>query len=138
MTDLEPYAQVPVADPGGKLTAEQLVVRWLTTKRSPHTRFAYGLDLGVRLLRPGAAEIGEPGPAKAPDWLTYCRSGWPRPDRRAPAGTRRAAVRRMEAAGLAPATVARKLASVSSWYTWMKRQGYAAGEPGRWAAAPGG
>ena len=70
---IEPYRAHP-AEGGGQPTAEQLVFRWLTTKRTPNTRFAYGRDIGVRIQRPGAQGIGEPGPSKAPDWLTYCAS----------------------------------------------------------------
>ena len=73
MTDVEVYEPLPAED-GGQPTAEQLVFRWLSTKRTANTRFNYGRDLGVRIRRPGAEEIGEPGPRKAPDWLTYCRS----------------------------------------------------------------
>jgi integrase len=128
MTEVEPYAPVPAAA-GGQLTAEQLVVRWLTTKRSAHTRFNYGLDLGVRILRPGAETIGEPRPAKAPDWLTFCGSAGIHPL----GGVRQEHValwaRGMEAAGLSAPTVARKLAAVSSWYAWLKRQGYVAENP---------
>ena len=73
MTDIKIYEPLPAED-GGQPTAEQLVLRWLTTKRTANTRFNYGRDLGVRILRPGAKDIGEPTPSKAPDWLTYCAS----------------------------------------------------------------
>src|SRR5580704_11789000 len=73
MTDVELY-EPPPAGNDARPDATQLVLRWLTTKRSAHTRFNYGRDLGVRILRPGAISLGEPGAAKAPGWLDYCRS----------------------------------------------------------------
>jgi integrase/recombinase XerD len=36
---------------------------------------------------------------------------------------------RMQAAGLAPATRARRLSTVSSWYDWLTRHGLAGGNP---------
>ena len=63
MTDIAVYEPVP-AEGGGQPTAEQLVFRWLTTKRTANTRFAYGRDLGVRILRPGIA---------APAWRQLAR-----------------------------------------------------------------
>lgn len=121
MTDVELYEPVPVGR-DGRSTPEQLVLQFLYTRRSPHTRFNYGRDLGVRILRPGTEEIGEARPSKALDWLTYCRSAGLDPI----GGVQEAHVglwaRSMEAAGLEPATVARKLATVSSWYSWLKRQ----------------
>ena len=128
MTGLELYEPVP-AGGGGLPTAEQLVFRWLSTKRTPNTRFAYGRDIGVRIRRPGAQEIGEPGPAKAPDWLTYCASIGLDPL----CGVQEEHValwaRGMEAAGLSAPTVARKLCAVSSWYTWLRKHGHVPDNP---------
>jgi integrase/recombinase XerD len=131
---VEPYEPVPAGS--GATLAEQLVLAWLFTKRSPHTRFNYGRDLGVRLTRPGASEIGEPGPAKAPDWLTYCTSLGIDPL----GGVRQEHVglwaRMMETAGLSAPTVARKLAAVSSWYTWLKKRGDVPENPAEGLARP--
>ena len=124
MTEVEMYGPLPTgAD--GRPTPEQLALQFLITKRSPHTRFNYGLDLGVRLRRPGPEPVNpekstrKPGASRAPDWLTYCRAAGLDPI----GGVRQQHValwaRVMEAAGLAPATVARKLATVSSWYDWL-------------------
>ena len=128
MTDVEVYEPVP-AGRDGQPTAEQLVFRWLTTKRTANTRFAYGRDLGVRILRPGATEIGEPGPSKAPDWLTYCRSIGLDPLHGVQEEHVALWARGMEAAGLSAPTVARKLCAVSSWYTWLRKHGHVPDNP---------
>lgn len=128
MTDVELYERAP-AQSGARPGAEHLVIRWLSTKRSAHTRFNYGRDLGVRILRPGATEIGKPGPAKAPGWLSYCGSIGLNPLGQVLEEHVAVWVRGMEAAGLAPATVARRMAAVSSWYTWLARNGHVAVNP---------
>jgi len=129
MTGIERYEPVPAQD-GDQLTAEQLVRRWLITKRSPHTRFNYGLDIGVRFPRVSAkpGSTPEPGESKTPDWLTFCAALGIDPLR-----IRQEHIalwaRAMEAAGLAPATMARKLSTVSSWYGWLKKHGHVAANP---------
>ena len=128
MTDVEVYEPLP-AEGGGQPTAEQLVFRWLSTKRTANTRFAYGRDIGVRIQRPGAQEIGEPGPAKAPDWLTYCRSIGLDPLHGVQEEHVALWARGMEAAGLSAPTVARKLCAVSSWYTWLRKHGHVQDNP---------
>jgi integrase/recombinase XerD len=118
--------------------AEQLVRRWLVTKRSPHTRFNYGLDLGVRVPRPGTDPEKPPAPgvSAAPDWLTYCRSIGLDPL----CGVREEHValweRGMESVGLSPATVARKVSAVSSWYGWLRKHGHVAENPAEDLARP--
>lgn len=130
MTDVELYEPVPVSR-DGQPTPEQLVLQFLSTRRSPHTRFNYGRDLGVHVLRPGAKEHGEPRPSKAPDWLTYCRSIGVDPL----GGVRQTHIalwaRAMEATGLAPTTVARKLSAVSSWYDWLAEEGAEIANPAK-------
>ena len=85
---IEPYEPLP-AEGGGQPTAEQLVFRWLTTKRTANTRFNYGRDLGVRILRPGATEIGEPDTEQGPRLAHLLPLHRPRPAPRRPGGTRR-------------------------------------------------
>ena len=128
MTDIAVYEPVP-AEGGGQPTAEQLVFRWLTTKRTANTRFNYGRDLGVRLLRPGATAIGEPTQSKAPDWLTYCHSIGLDPLHGVQEEHVALWARGMEAAGLSAPTVARKLCAVSSWYTWLRKHGHVTENP---------
>jgi site-specific recombinase XerD len=106
-----------------------MVLRFLTTMPSAHTRASYGRDLGVRTLRPGAASIGPAGPGKAPSWLAYCESISVDPLGAVLEEHVALWVRGMEAAGLAAATIARKMAAVSSWYTWLARNGYATANP---------
>jgi len=135
MSEIERYEPLP-AESGGWPSAEQLVRRWLITKRSPHTRFNYGRDLGVRLLRPGAQEIGEPKPGKAPDWLTYCASIGLDPLHGVQEEHVALWARGMEASGLSAPTVARKVSAISSWYGWLKRHGHVAENPAADLARP--
>jgi site-specific recombinase XerD len=114
-----------------------MVLRFLATRRSPHTRFNYGLDLGVRVQRPGPEpkhperQTRTPEGGRVPDWLTYCRRAGLDPL----GGVLQEHVgvwaRAMEAAKLSPATSARKLAAVSSWYQWMVQNGYVAANPAK-------
>jgi integrase/recombinase XerD len=119
VTEVERYEPLP-AEGGGQPSAEQLVFRWLTDMPSPHTRHGYGLDLGVRMPRPGAkpGSIPRPGQSRAPSWLPFCAALGVDP-----LAARREHVslwaRGMEQAGLSPASAARKLAAVSSWYAWL-------------------
>jgi integrase/recombinase XerD len=130
VTEIERYSPVP-AEGGGRPTPEQFVNRFLATRRSPHTRFSYGLDIGVRVERPGAKEgsVPKPGRSRAPDWLTFCRAGGLDPLGHVRQEHIGLWARAMEKAGLSAPTVARKIASVSSWYAWMKSQGYAPANP---------
>lgn len=78
-----------------------LVLAWLATKRSVHTRRAYARDIA--------------------EWL-----GWLADAGRDPlAATETDAAswaRRLDAAGFAAQTKARRLSAVSSWHSWLKRQ----------------
>ena len=105
------------------------------TKRSPHTRFNYGLDLGVRVPRPGPEpehhdrQTRRPGGGKSPDWLTYCQMLGVDPLGGVLEEHVALWARGMETAGLSATTVARRLAAVSSWYRWMIRNGHVTGNP---------
>ena len=135
MTDIELYEPVP-AGRDGRPTPEQLVLRWLTTKRSGHTRSSYGRDLGVQVPRPGVTEPGTPQPGRAPNWLTYCASIGVDPLGAVLEEHVALWARGMEAAGLAPATVARRMAAVSSWYAWLTRHKHVAANPAAELARP--
>lgn len=126
MTEIKRYEPI-LAETGERLTVEQLVRRWLITKRSPHTRQSYGRDLGV----PHPA-----GESRVPDWLSYCAAIGADPLHGI--GEEHVAlwVRGMEASGLSPATVARKLSAVSSWYTWLRKRGHVDGNPAENLARP--
>jgi site-specific recombinase XerD len=118
--------------------AGQLVRRWLVTKRSPHTRFSYGRDLGVRVTRPGTApgKPPKPGTSSAPDWLTYCRSIGLDPLGAVQEEHVALWARGMEASGLSPASVARKMSAVSSWYGWLRKHGHVTENPAEDLARP--
>ena len=102
-----------VRDDADPITA--LVLGWLAGKRSIHTRRAYGRDIAGWLA--WCTEHGS-GPLAAAEPLV---AGW---------------ARRLEADGMAPATVGRKLAAVSSFYAWLVRNGNAAGNPAEYLARP--
>jgi integrase/recombinase XerD len=120
-------AAVPAVTPASP-TPEQLAWSWVITKRSPNTRHSYGLDIGIPVPRPGVKDRGEPGPAKAPSWLAFCRAAGIDPLHAAEHHLALWA-RGMEAAGLSAPTVARKLSAVSSWYGWLVRNKHAAVNP---------
>jgi integrase/recombinase XerD len=77
---------------------ERLVAAWLLGYRSPNTRRAYLRDITA--------------------WLSFCAGS-----RIEPLQARRphidAWARMLEVAGAAPSSAARKLAAVSSWYSWL-------------------
>jgi integrase/recombinase XerD len=85
-----------------------LVLAWLSTRRSVHTRRAYARDLSA--------------------WLEFC-AGRGVPVLTAEEHHAAMWARSMEAQGLAPSTVARKLSALSGWYTWLVRHGHAVVNP---------
>lgn len=102
MTDIELRGQD--ADPVSELAA-----RWLATKtRSVHTRRAYGRDLA--------------------GWLAWCAEHdlGPLDARDEHAGMWAIS---LSNASASPATVARKLSSLSGWYGWLVRNGYTGRNP---------
>jgi integrase/recombinase XerD len=92
-----------------------LVLGWLATKRSVHTRRAYARDLA--------------------EWLGWCADGAVDP---LTAGETPLAAwaRHLEAGGLAASTVARKLSCVSAWYAWLVRGQHAAANPAAYLDRP--
>ena len=85
-----------------------LVVAWLATKRSPHTRAAYLRDL-----------------AQWAGWLAGHGVGLLGADETAAAMW----ARHLEAAGVKDSTAARKLTAVSSFYSWCARRGHVVANP---------
>lgn len=138
MTGLVPVEHSPVPGTPPLDRAADLAQRWIITKRSPHTRFNYARDIGVPgFPRPGVKEPGTPGPSKTPAWLDYCVAIGVDP-LGADLNEEHIGLwaRGMEAAGLSPATVARKLSAVSSWYTWLVRRKVVAANPAEWMDRP--
>jgi integrase/recombinase XerD len=97
-----------------------LVLAWLSAIRSPNTRAAYARDIGVTQPR---------RPSRAPSWLTWCQHHDVHPVTGATGLHVARYARQLDQAGLSPATAARKLAALSSWYTWLARRGHIAASP---------
>jgi integrase/recombinase XerD len=111
MTSLLPAARGDTEADG----LRTLVLGWLATKRSVHTRRAYASDLA--------------------DWLSWCDARGADPL----AATEALAAgwaRHLEARSLGASTVARRLSCVSSWYTWLVRGGHAPANPAAYLARP--
>jgi site-specific recombinase XerD len=105
MTDVALSAGETPAVPGD---LERSAGGWLLGFGSPHTRAAYRRDLT--------------------DWLAFCQAQAVDP-RTARRGHVDAFTRSLEASGRAPATVARKLAALSSWYRWLVDEDVIAANP---------
>jgi integrase/recombinase XerD len=110
------------ADSTGPATG--LVLAWLAGKRSEHTRRAYARDLGILSARP----------SRAPSWLAWCTAVGVDPVTEVTEDHVAVYARMLDAAGLSPASAARKLSAVSGWYGWLTRRGYIPANP---AAAVG-
>lgn len=104
-----------------------LALAWLSAKRSPNTRAAYARDIGITApQRPG----------RAPSWLTWCQQQQAHPVTGITALHLTRYARQLDAAGLSPASAARKLAAVSSWYAWLARRGHITASPAAGIARP--
>jgi integrase/recombinase XerD len=104
-----------------------LVLGFLAGHRSENTRTAYARDIGVTPQR---------GASRAPSWLAWCQEQKVYPVAGATALHVSLYARQLGAAGLAPASVARKLAAVSAWYAWLARRGHIAASPALGIARP--
>jgi integrase/recombinase XerD len=104
-----------------------LVLGWLAANRSANTRTAYARDIGITPPR---------RPSRAPSWLTWCQEQGVHPvtDVTMLHVTRYA--RQLDTAGLSPASAARKLAAISSWYAWLARRGHITASPVAGIARP--
>ena len=104
-----------------------LVLSWLAAKRSEHTRIAYARDIGISPPR---------RPSRTPSWLTWCREQEVHPVTGVTVLHVARYARQLETAGLSPASAARTLAAVSSWYTWLARRGHIPASPASGLARP--
>ena len=104
-----------------------LVTAWLSARRSENTRAAYGRDIGITPQR---------RPGRAPSWLTWCRQHEVHPVTGVTALHVTQYARHLDDAGLSPASAARKLAAISSWYDWLARRGHIPASPAAGLARP--
>ena len=97
-----------------------LVTAWLSARRSANTRAAYARDIGITPPR---------RPSRAPSWLAWCQQQGVHPVTGITALHAARYARQLEDARLSPASAARKLAAISSWYTWLARRGHITASP---------
>src|SRR5207253_6475166 len=72
----------------------------------------------------------------APSWLAWCQAAGVHPVTGVTGLHVARYARQLEAAGLSPASAARKLAAVSGWYAWLARRGHIAASPAAGIARP--
>jgi integrase/recombinase XerD len=124
-----------VDSPGAALVAEaadadpvtRLVLGWLAMKRSENTRTAYARDIGIMPRRRAS---------RAPSWLAWCREQGVHPVTGVTGLHVALYARQLDTAGLSPASAARKLAAVSSWYDWLAWRGHITASPAVGVARP--
>ena len=104
-----------------------LVTAWLSARRSENTRAGYARDIGITPPR---------RPGRAPSWLTWCREQGVHPVTGVTMLHVTRYARQLETAGLSPASAARKLAAISSWYAWLARRGHISASPAAGVARP--
>ena len=97
-----------------------LVAAWLSARRSENTRAAYARDIGIAPHR---------RPSRAPSWLDWCHQHELYPVTGVTALHVSQYARHLDDAGLSPASTARKLAAISSWYGWLARRGHITASP---------
>lgn len=107
----------------------RMTAGWLLAQRSNNTRLAYQRDVL------GIGTNGKPAIMSVPCWLAWCeeRDLHPLDARRAHVD---AYGRSLEAAGSSPATVARKLSAISSWYDYLVIEEVAERNPAKAATRP--
>lgn len=104
-----------------------LVTAWLSARRSANTRAAYARDIGI---------TSHQRPGRAPSWLDWCRQREVDPVTGVTGLHVAQYARQLDEAGLAPASAARKLAAISSWYAWLARRGHITASPAAGIARP--
>jgi integrase/recombinase XerD len=97
-----------------------LVTAWLSTRRSANTRTAYARDIGI---------TPQQRPGLAPSWLTWCQQQEVHPVTGVTALHVVRYARELDNAGLSGASAARKLAAISSWYSWLIRRAHITASP---------
>jgi integrase/recombinase XerD len=104
-----------------------LVLAWLSAKRSENTRAAYARDIGITPQR---------RPSRAPSWLAWCQQQQVHPVTGVTGLHAARYARQLDHTRLSPASAARKLAAISSWYAWLARRGHITASPAAGIARP--
>ena len=104
-----------------------LVTTWLSAGWSENTRTAYARDIGITPQRRAS---------RAPSWLAWCQEQGVHPVTGVTGLHVARYARQLDAAGLSPASAARKLAAVSGWYAWLARRGHITASPAAGIARP--
>ena len=104
-----------------------LVLAWLSARRSENTRAAYARDIGITPQR---------RPGRAPSWLAWCQQEEVHPVTGVTGLHVARYARQLDHTGLSPASAARKLAAISSWYAWLARRGHITASPAAGIARP--
>ena len=104
-----------------------LVTTWLSAGWSENTRAAYARDIGITPQRRAS---------RAPSWLAWCQEQEVHPVTGVTGLHVARYARQLDAAGLSPASAARKLAAVSGWYAWLARRGHITASPAAGIARP--
>jgi site-specific recombinase XerC len=104
-----------------------LALAWLSASRSENTRTAYARDIGITPRR---------RPGRAASWLAWCGQQGVHPVTGVTVLHVARYARQLDDAGLSPASRARKLAAISSWYAWLARRGHISASPAAGLARP--
>ena len=104
-----------------------LVLGWLAAKPAENTRTGYARDLGITPQRRAS---------RAPSWLAWCQQQGVHPVTGVTALHVTRYARQLAAAGLSPASTARKLTAISGWYAWLARRGHITASPAARLARP--
>ena len=127
MDSSHPSGPLLVAEAADADSVTLLVLGWLAANRSENTRTAYARDIGIIPLRRAS---------RAPSWLTWCQEQGVHPVTGVTMLHVTRYARQLDTAGLSPASAARKLAAVSSWYAWLARRGHIPASPATAIARP--
>ena len=123
----QPLAPAVVAGAADADPVALLVTAWLSARWSENTRAAYARDIGITPPR---------RPGRAPSWLAWCGQQGVHPVTGVTVLHVARYARQLDDAGLAPASRARKLAAISSWYAWLARRGHISASPAAGTARP--
>ena len=127
MSSSQPAGPALVAAAADADPVTLLVTAWLSVRRSENTRAGYARDIGI---------IPPRRPSRAPSWLTWCREQGVHPVTGVTTLHVARYARQLDDAGLSPASAARKLAAISSWYDWLARRGHITASPAAGLARP--